>query len=371
MTEPIAVFTADNHLRPTTWGECPELAGDAYYSLKQIVDYCREHALPLIQLGDLFDKAHPDSLSVGTYMYEIQRLHDRHIPFYYIEGNHDIADPPWASLHPWAIHAGKFTAEGVNFLGIDYCTGSDFPAVMSHHADAIASADVVLMHQAWAEIQTMGKHNATMSQMPAGCVLLTGDYHVTLSVGEKAANGEPITAYSPGSTSMQSLAESPEKVFGVLHSDLSVTWEKLKTRPFINAGKINTPAELDALITRMATPPIDCEELPQQYQKPILLVKYRDDIPDAYVRLVAAAGEQYYLFERPQRVGVTEVVDMQDSGTAFDGLVTAIEELKAGSPAVAATAIRLLQSHDQEKTLGEIENEYRQEYDSRHAETSG
>ena len=67
MVTPIAVFTADNHLRPYTWAKYPTLQGDAYAAFRYITDYCIKHKLPLLLLGDLLDKSLPDSLSVGIY----------------------------------------------------------------------------------------------------------------------------------------------------------------------------------------------------------------------------------------------------------------------------------------------------------------
>lgn len=356
MANPIAVFTGDNHLRPTTWGKYPELFGDAYCSFQQIIDYCVESKLPLLQLGDLFDKARPDSLSVSHYIHGVNRLKDNGLMFCYISGNHDLADPPWGSITTHPVHAGKFEIEGVKFLGIDFTSSADIEATLAHYAADIYEADVVLAHQSWEEIQPL-KASASLSQIPHGCTLLTGDYHVTMRVEARAGDNAQIVAFSPGSTCMQKLNEDPEKVFGVLHDDLTVTWQPLETRPFFAPDTLRNAEELDALIGVLSHKYMEYNISNAEIKKPILRVKYLDTIPSAYERLVAATGEHYFLFEEPQRGTVTEVVTIQND-SAFAGLQTAVTSLTQNKPKVGEAAVRLLQAADVDTVLNSIQQQF-------------
>ena len=360
MAKPIAVFTGDNHLRPTTWGKYPDLFGDAYYSWRQIIDYCVDNKLPLLQLGDLFDKSRPDSLSVSHYIHGVNRLRDHGLLFCYISGNHDLADPPWGSITAYPIHAGKLEIEGYKFLGIDFTSSSDIAATLDHYAADIYDADVVLAHQSWEEIQPL-KASASLSQIPHGCTLLTGDYHVTMRVEARAADNAPIVAFSPGSTCMQKLNEDPNKVFGVLHDDLSVIWQPLETRPFFATDLIRNEEELDAVVDLLRTKYMEYSTSNTDIAKPILRVKYLDTIPAGYQRLVAAAEDHYFLFEEPQRGTVTEVVTTRNDNS-FAGLQTAVTELTAAKPKIGEAAVRLLQAADTDAALNSMQQQFWEAY---------
>lgn len=360
MTTPIAVFTGDNHLRPTTWAKHPDLYGDSYAALRQIVDYCIEQHLPLILLGDLFDKSRPDSLSVGMYIHAVERMREAGLAVYYVEGNHDKADPPWASLHVHAQHAGAFEIAGVRFYGIDFTPAGELPARLT---EVPADCQVLLMHQSWLEIQRVGHTDGTFSQIPRAVTLLTGDYHMTDRYGGTAADGGTVTAYSPGSTSMQALNEPHEKFFGVLNADLSVRFQPLVTRPYMFSTLTTEPElqtwleSLEELRAELRLPTIP------EIRKPIMRVRYQDAIPEAYDRLTAAVGDEFHLFLEPQRTTITEVIDETATPEgAFDSLITAVGELSEPGSAVYNGVRRLLEAEDPKTELERMFEEYQQRH---------
>lgn len=295
---PIAVVTADNHLRPTTWVQHPTLAGDAYVAWQQIYEYAASNRLPLIQLGDLFDNARPDPESVSRYLAGMQVLQAGNVPFLFIQGNHDrIVNPAWADLSPWATRAeGVFTLAGIRFYGISYKTKTELANELSRIP---ADTQVVLAHQAWKEIQNAGVTDASLCDFPFGVLLLTGDYHVKGTYSGVARDGQAVTAYSPGSTAMQALNEPPDKYFGVLYSDLRIQWIRLLTRSYITVD-VSTEAEFESLLPRLRQPYDQSwlATLPM-LQKAIVRVRYSTTIPNAYERLIQAAGDQFHLFLVP------------------------------------------------------------------------
>ncbi len=373
MATPIAVFTGDNHLRPTTWAKHPDLYGDAYCSFQQIVAYCIEQMLPLILLGDLFDKARPDSLSVAFFLHQITLLREAGVPVYYVEGNHDKADPPWAavSTYPQGISSAPIRVGGHRMVGIDYMAAGNLAEALA----ALPSGfEILVMHQSWLEIQRVGHVDGTFSMIPRGCTLLTGDYHVCGTYNGRAADGEQVIAHSPGSTSMQALNESPAKCFGILHDDLSVVWQELITRPFVNATA-RTEEEFAALIQNLETHlngnPRHVR--PPDIRKPILRFRYNDAIPEAYDRLVAAVGEAAHLFPEPQHE-MDEVVIEEDVGTpagAFDSLVTAVGELCDPGSDVYNGVRRLLEAGDPGQELAAMFEEYKQSHATQPGEDPG
>lgn len=305
MPHPILAFTGDNHLRPSTWAKHPDLRGDEYASFRQVTAYCADRGLPLMQLGDLFDKTRPDSESVTCYLEAVAALASRGVDFYYIDGNHDNAKPSWASLYKQAKPPGEYTLGGITFYSLSF---QDSESLASQLAALPSRVQVVMTHQSWAEIQKVGHVDGRFSMFPRGVVLLTGDYHVCGMYQGQAANGEPVIAYSPGSTSMQAVNEQPDKYFGILYDDLHVEWQRLNTRSFFAVDCVNEES-LDNLISRLDSF-FDTNGLSRGW-KPILRVRYFDSIPDAYDRLTAAAGERCHLFLEPQREATQTTVDTQ------------------------------------------------------------
>ena len=358
MPTPIAVFTGDNHLRPTTWAKHPDLYGDAYHSLRQIVAYCLQNRLPLLLLGDLFDKARPDSLSVSNFLHQVNEMQRAHLDIYSIEGNHDRADPPWSSIHPHVRNVGNepviLPNSGVSVVGMDFTPAGQLAERIAALPDVF---DVVMAHQSWLEIQRVGHVDGTFSMFPRGCVMLTGDYHVCGTYDGRADNGDLVRAWSPGSTSMQALNESPEKRFGVLYDDLTVEWQPLDTRPFYQAV---LPNEEGFATFIQSLPPKAGPNNHSDVAKPILKVRYNDEIPEAYDRLLAAVGDDYHLFPEPQRQMTEVIVDpIATPEGAFDSLITAVGELTdPGSPTYNGVR-RLLESEDPAAELLVMFEEYK------------
>lgn len=344
----IAAFTADNHLRPWTWVKYPTLTGDAYYSWRQIVDYCVARGLPLWLLGDLFDSTRPDPLSVSVYLQSMAQMDAASLPVLYIEGNHERTDYPWASLATTVRQATAFNIGELLVTGVSFTTSTGLAERLNQIP---VCTDVLLAHQAWHDIQGVGMTDGKFSDIPHGLVMLTGDYHYCGSWRGAAANGEEVIAYSPGSTAMQALNEPVNKYFGVLYDDLSVEWVLLKTRQVIT-GNCNTEEELEQHIDytrrRVLIQPADHPDI----ATPILHVKYSDTLTDAYTRLTAAAGDAYHLFLSPRHSNSLEVVDTTASTTeAFASLKSAVLELAKPNTRECVVACSLLDSPSPKETL--------------------
>ena len=74
--EPILIVSADTHLEPHAYAARPGMAGDAHCSFRQLVDAALELQAPLLLAGDVFDKCHPDSVTLKKTFQEIDRLAD-------------------------------------------------------------------------------------------------------------------------------------------------------------------------------------------------------------------------------------------------------------------------------------------------------
>lgn len=361
--KPIAIVTADNHLRPVTWNKHPELREDAYHAFEQVISLCLKHNVPLIQLGDLFDRSYPDSLSVSVYMQQMLRLAEANLWMWYIEGNHDAATVAWASLAQNAFPATSFELSGIDFYGLDFVPAGRFEQALKCLPNGI---DVLLTHQAWSDIQPIGHTDGSFSMIPYGLLLMTGDYHVTQRYEGQAKDGGAITAYSFGSTAMQKLNESPDKFVGLLYEDLSVELVQLDTRRF-NFVELHTEEHLDSFIQQSQKAGVfdGSRGRPQdpRIQRPILRVKYADNIPNAFNRLMAACGQLTHLFLEPQNSAVDEIVDVVATPEgAFDTLVTAVKTLAADKSLVMLGAERLLRTTDRKAELESIFNEFQESF---------
>lgn len=304
----VTVFTADSHLRETTWKSHPELRGDAYDAFAQIIDFAIEKSVNEVLLGgDVLDVNTPDPLTMQQLVTEMQRLQDAGIPCYFIVGQHErhrLAQ--WLNLHSWPTHIdGRIVRlRDLVLHGISYQPRTQLQSAIARiHEDANA----VLVHQVWKET-----HGDLMQ--PEGCIadlpdrvewVLTGDYHQHF-VKQLAGH----TVLSPGSICMQAINEVPEKQFFTLtqQNGITVASHKLKTRPFISIS-VGTTAELDAFIDR-SQELFDAAMQDTAYDKPILRFIYAADIPDAFARAQAAVSSRCHLF--PELVRCEQVVEVRN-----------------------------------------------------------
>lgn len=352
MTEPIAVFTADNHLRPRAWARHADLCGDAEYSFRQVVEYCVANRLPLLQLGDLFDSAYPDAGSVAVYMSSVEAMQRAGCDVYYIEGNHDKSATPWASLHRWArLVDSPFRIAGRRFTGFSFTRDVADAETLRN---LIGDAEVVLAHQSWKELQGIGSVDGTLADQRS-CVVLTGDYHVCCKVTIDGRGG-PVTIYSPGSTAMQAINEAPDKYLCVLNDDLSVTTVPLTTRPVLRFV-CDTQESLDDCCSVVRDQILAAEAsivAPASIKKPIVHVKYRDSLPDACARISAAVGGHAFLF--PQVVAERVSVNVQTPERSYTDLIAAATQIgeAAGKQAAAKDAVTLLRACDSDSVQDAI-----------------
>lgn len=365
MAKLLAAWLADPHLRPSVWGKHPDLCGDAYVSFAHVVSYCIQYQVPLFGLGDLLDSATPDAASVVFLCRQMDRLQQARLPYYYIDGNHDKSPVSWPKVHLHATHIDlqQVTVDGVTVFGLDYRPRGVIQQYLADYANI--NSDILATHQAWSDMMTIGSTDAAFADIKAGekvPTILTGDYHVHGVFTGRLADGRPITAYSPGSTCMQKLNEAPDKFFYTLWRDDygALRWDTvaIPTRPFY-AFNCVTPADLDRTIVEIQRLPSEYNHLPPEIRKPILKVDFSDTIPDALSRLVAAAGDNFFLFDVSHHNMTDTVVDAQAAPPdAFTGLVNAVGQLKGfDSPAYLGVK-RLLESNDPKAELEAICTEY-------------
>ena len=159
---------------------------------------------------------------------------------------------------------------------------------------------------------------------------------------------------------MQALNEEPVKQFYVLCTDDDnapcFESEILSTRRFHQSSP-RTEEEFGHLIAELQAE----APRPGWAPKAILRVRFNDEIPDALARLHAAVGDNWHLFDEPQRVTEEVVVDNTNTREgAFDSLLSAVGELCGDDTATYDGVRRLLESTDPKAELAQLFEEFKQ-----------
>ena len=363
-TEKFAV-TGDLHLAPNAWVKHPTLCDDAYDSFGQITQYCCERRLPLLILGDIFDKAKPDSHSVTFFSNCMDAFRTERISVYYVQGDHDYAgEHPWAGVHAWPTHVHKqsFMIGGMRMYGLDWTpranTEEELALIPGNH-DALAT------HLAWSEVQGIGNTDADISMVYSVDKILSGDYHVHGGFSGTNAQGVPTRVWSPGSTCMQATDEPSDKYFFTAIQEDDGMWRfedtPLITRSF-HLADIWDSTDLDTFVGELRDDSLGLLPEDPQRRKPLVRVKFNAARPEAISRIREAAGDRYHLFEEPQYDDDEEVIDLETAPEgAFDSLLTAIQELAANRPELYNDLSRLLRSNDKEAELDAMYEEFKAE----------
>ena len=286
-----------------------------------------------------------------VYLESLRELQRAALSCFYVQGNHDRADTPWASLAGGAQEVIRgFSLGGYKVGGLSFSKQVSDPAFLR---DATRGLDIFLAHQSWKEIQKVGHTDATLEHVHCPMVL-TGDYHVQLT--EKCEGGDgPVTAHSPGSTAMQAINEPEDKYFGVLNDDGVVAFVKLRTRPVLRY-LLTGDEELEDFCRTIA-PAIDqvSAAAASQVKKPIVQVKYSELLANAYERVNAAVGSAGFLFLQPQidKAHVTVSLDKDQ----FIGLAEAARQL-ATDATVGEDAASLVRAADSPHAIAELRTSF-------------
>ncbi|ANS04997.1 hypothetical protein [uncultured Mediterranean phage] len=346
------------------------MSGDSYHSLAQIVDYCIEHNLPLIAGGDLFDKPDPDPVSVNVMCREMDKMRDANLPVYFIQGQHervrrDLGDdhgrPEWMHVHSWPthVHEQTFEIDGVTFYGLDWTPKEHIEDAFDNIPD---SASVLVAHQVWSEfmgewIPSECELSMLHARAPQISRVLTGDFHEhtieRYPRAEQEAVAAEITMYSPGSISMRSIAEPSNKFFYRFHNGniarapFPTEHINLETR-HLEEVELEHEGDLQDFELGILEETV-CQHLaalPEVIAKPLMRVKYHDDIPAVYERIRLAVGDQVYLFTSPVATAqdVPEIEDQARRDVIDQGLAGALALVVEPNSAEYQTAMRLLSS---------------------------
>ena len=359
---PLFVFCADLHLEDGAWSTRPAIYGDAYYSFEQIVDYCIAQKLPLIMGGDILERKQNLARPIAKLCAGLTRMQQANVRAYYIQGNHEYdRNAPWLSIHPWPLHLHDSGVQlhDVGIWGLDWLPKGD---IQTAFQEVPADTDILITHQVWKDFMgNVGRTECELTDVHHVGIVLAGDFHVTKTIKAVNAQGNPVQMLSPGSTAMQDIGESPEKFFFVISKtdDGQIVFEQqpLKTRQFLKYT-VETQEELDDLCSGQLMTAIDeavaqakADGVPEYIQKPLVRVKFNKQLPDAYLRLLTAAGEAAHMFCDALADKARERPASASRATVSNTLLSALEDLLGPGTEEYKLAASLVSATDPNKEL--------------------
>ena len=358
MRQPLFIQSSDWHLERNAWIRHPDLSGDAYYSLKQVIDLCLTYKTALLAPGDLFDKPFPDPKSVRVAMAAMDTMQRNGLQVYFTQGQHERnVEQPWLGLHEWPkhIHDLKTNHSGICITGLDY----QKPYNLKYDLSIAEGSDIFLCHQVWRDF--MGKYVNTdgeIADIPVtNAIIATGDYHkhVQLKVNSN-------TVLSSGSLCLQSIDEPPDKFVYLIYDDLTYESLPIKTRS-VFYKELHTEQDFEAFIDTLELGWLEPRsDVPSNISRPILSIKYNAEIPDLYSRLTEAIHHnRAHLFIRPmnKEITVKQVNVDECAATTIDlGLVGNLAKLCDQKSDTYEIAQKLLLSANMEQELLALEDKY-------------
>ncbi len=360
MPIPVATVFADSHLAKRTWRHRPILM-DSYYALEQIIEFTLGHELPLIGAGDLIDKRINEPEPIVKLQTQLNLLERRRIPFYYIQGQHELDDTPWLDLGKTAVHLHNNPLElgELQIYGIDY-QGAD--ALKVALGSIPESANVLIAHQVWSDFMgDIALPQGEFAQIPHVSTLVTGDFHQSILEHSKykGAQGQDLLVFSPGATCMRSITEPEKHHFGVLCDDGSIDVIDLRSRKFdeFNILSSNDAEHLLEHVDTYLNEAADHAEsnaLPVELHTPLWRVVYSHRVSDLPRRLGKIVGDRAHLFwkeipqEREESKVLLSVPDIR-AGEALTLASCLTQEIDPDKePEAYALAARLLDADDPE-----------------------
>lgn len=298
---PLAVIAADLHLDDRQWGE---ICGDSKYAFTQVLELALKYRVPIVMCGDVIDVKQP-SVTTLSFLKQALDKFDRRAEsnqtIYYIQGQHEFAEPTWLSLFepkydpPYAQYHLLKHVTGQSFkLGNYNCYALDWtPAdrLQEELAKIPKSTDYLFCHQVWHQFMgTLTSPEGSLDGVRTRKAVFTGDYHKHIVKRIRNSAGKEIKVYSPGATHMRAINEPTEHYIYLLREDGTVESLKLKSRLAIKLNAVGKTRRLDLIANakqyiKRWTKEIKKRKLPAELHKPLLQITVKDfssDISDAF-----------------------------------------------------------------------------------------
>lgn len=317
--KPLYSVITDAHVSPTdtAWVNSG-IRGDARYALQQFVSLSIENkVVAAVGLGDLIDRAVNRALAPTAWMRALDQLESAGIPFLFIQGNHDMDDPPWLSMHRNAVHMHGLTRKvgPLVFYGLDYQPADRLTEAL---ANVPTGVDVLLCHQGWEQFMNRpGSFQGSLKNVTNARLVLTGDLHARKTLKLKTATGNKIEVHSPGATCKQAVNE-PDEHFILFGDRLgSITECRLNSRIVLRCDTLTTAEQLDtyldAIPHKLHQAEVQARELglPEELIKPLVVIYHAATLTDVRRRAERVLAGRGFLFCVPVGAEVNGAVECE------------------------------------------------------------
>ncbi len=335
---------------------------DEQYALRQIIDIAiEEEVKQVLAAGDLIDRQTNRAESINVWHRQLDRLENAKIEFLFVEGQHDLDDPPWLAGHRWAeyVHKKVFPVGGkLTAYGISYQNWGDLQAALAEVPEGV---EFLMMHQVWGDwMGDIAAPQGDFAQVPGHIKwLLTGDLHQCCIETHKNAGGKKMTVISPGATCKQKVDEPNEHFVIIMDKSGNLIKKKLRSRPYIESELIQDEETLDEFLKTIG-PEIGRvneanQDLPEDVRKPVVRVQFGHRMFDAAPRvergLQHLAILKFKQLPPPERIEAAKARgEARKNGEAVTPLSVLAKRVdREKRPTLYNAAERLLRSQDPEE----------------------
>lgn len=344
----------DIHLSKRTWTKKQDIVDDASVSLQWITNYCIEHRLDALFLGDQFDTNYPPVEMVQVWYSCMDRLDKAGLSIFTIDGNHDPGQQKtetsearsWTKVHPSVKHIDNkcFTYGTKKLAGYDFRPLSQVQEVIDRINED--KPDIVFMHQfpkqyGFENLDNVWDIDLDLIEHP--CDVFCGHIH-----DPKVAqlnNGGCL--YVVGSTNPRSISEIDGKVFYVLNSETGSlekkTYPARKVRRFnfIQDSEEAIAAELDKL-RQFADEPFEfADPILDPVKKGLAAITYDGKDVSTFTQVESICVTKLHTFYQPR---FKKAVKLQDVESESVTLKQILSDTIKEDERVKRLSLRLLES---------------------------
>lgn len=353
------LFVSDAHSQTGRRG------ADSRFALRQSLRLAKKNEVDyLFFVGDNADRQKNRSSPIIDLLNVVRdaKLSDQDIDTLFIQGQHDMDDPPWlASSGAKHMHKSSIELDGKLIYGLDFLPAERLQEELK---EIPKDAYMLVCHQVWSEwMGDIASPQGSFADIPHVKQVVTGDLHQTCIETHRNKQGHKMKVVSCGATYQKAINEPSEHCV-MLWDSANGSFEQLplKSRKFIDWTPLLSQEDLEEFIGQIG-PKIkqtieECDKYPEDVRKPLLRVTYSHKLENVRRRIRKTIGDSALLYEK--EIPPEEKLKKSKVTGGKQAAVTPLTELpkivdKAEEPEVFNLLTRLLQAPDKDRQTQELE----------------
>lgn len=351
------MLIGDAHLSQRIYSKRPEIEGDAFCLLEQVVGIAIAKDYVPVFLGDQFDINYPPVKCVDFWYQQMCRLAAAGIECYVIDGNHDPGlnteneERSWSCIHPIVRHVQPDTLIKIRVGKKDVTfTGFDYQPTLARSADMLNKClaqdpDFIIMHQFPKQsVAIEGAWDVDLEAVPIKVPVFCGHVHNNFET--------PLTAggrlYIVGSTHPRAIDQGSQKYYYVVDEKKTIKKEELHHRKILAYSVFkqeDVPKYLKALKADIEAISYPDDPMYDAIRKPLVSLKYDPTITGVLEKSLTVCKDKAHLIETPKFQQVNLVTNVTDeiSAVNLQEIVTkSVDDKKAGQ-----ALVKMLDSPDE------------------------